>query len=267
MNLTDAHVLITGASRGIGAAMASDFHAAGARVTLVARDEARLTAIAEPLQGTVVPADLVDEDARAAAVDAAVAANGPVDVLINNAGIDASGAFWDLEPDDLQRLVNLNVVAVMDLTRRVLPSMIERNRGHIVVMSSMASVAALPGLCAYASTKAAVSMFASGLRADLKGHDIGVTSIQPGFVEPTDMADAIMDYAPTKAARSRLRRLGILPDVDRDALARDVVKAVQSSSKVVIRPRRGVTSAGLVEIPRRMVSAALRGVAPRTKTD
>ena len=106
-------------------------------------------------------------------------------------------------------------------------------------------------------------MFAAGLSADLRGLPIGVTNVQPGFVEPTDMADAIMEYPPSLAARTRLRRLGILPDVDRDRLAKDVVRAVLSGKKNVTRPRRGVTSAGLVEMPRRMVATLLGGVAPR----
>ncbi len=263
MNLTDAHVLITGASRGIGAAMAKDFHDSGARLTLAARDESRLQAVAEPLGATVVPADLTDTDAREHLIEAAVAANGPVDVLVNNAGVDESGAFWEMDAERINRLVSLNVIAVMDLTRRVLPSMIERSRGNIVVLSSMSAVAAIPGLCAYSATKAATSMFASGLRADLRGLPIEVTNIQPGFVEPTDMADAIMEYRPSFAARRRLRRLGILPDVDRDRLSRDVVRAVKSGKKNVTRPRRGVTSAGLVEMPRRMVAALISGVPPR----
>ncbi len=263
MNLTDAHVLITGASRGIGAAMAKEFHAAGARLTLAARDEGRLRTVADPLSGTVVSVDLTSADARAHLIDATVAANGPVDVLVNNAGVDESGAFWEMDATRIERLVTLNVTAVMDLTRRVLPSMIERGNGHIVVLSSMSAVAPIPGLCAYSSTKAAASMFAAGLRADLRGLPIGVTTVQPGFVEPTDMADAIMEYPPSFAARRRLRRLGILPDVDRDRLARDVVRAVQAGKRIVTRPRRGFTSAGLVEMPRRMVAGLISGVPPR----
>ncbi len=267
MDLTDAHVLITGASRGIGAATAKEFADAGARLTLAARDRARLETVAEPIGAAVVPVDLTDAAARGELITDAVAANGPVDVLVNNAGVDESGAFWEMDQESIDRLVTLNIVAVMDLTRRVLPSMIEREGGHIIFVSSMASVAALPGLTAYSATKAAVSMFATGLRADLKGLPIGLTTIMPGFVEPTDMADAIMEYRPASAARSRLRRLGILPDVDRDRLARTIVRAVRSDRKVVIRPRRGVTSAGLVEVPRRLVSSLLRGVAPRTGSE
>ncbi len=264
MQLTDAHVLITGASRGIGAAMAHEFAARGARVSVVARDAAKLAELAGRIDGRALSADLTDRAARAGLVQRAADDMGrPVDVLVNNAGIDVTGAPWQTPADDLARLVELNVTAVMDLTGQAIPGMIERGRGHIVFMSSMASVGALPGMAAYSATKAAVSHYASGLENDLRGLPIDLTTVQPGFVEPTDMVDTIMAYAPTKAARDRFNRFGLLTDVDRDTLARDVVEAVERRRRLVVRPRRARGLAGLVSLPRTMTRRVLTGVRPR----
>jgi len=267
MILNDAHILLTGASRGIGAAMASEFAAKGARVTLVARDETKLADLAGRIGGRALAVDLIDRAARATVVPRAEEAMGrPVDVLVNNAGIDVTGAAWETPAADLARLVELNLTSVMDLTGQAIPGMIERGRGHVVFLSSMASVGALPGMAAYSATKAAVSHFASGLENDLRGLPIRLTTVQPGFVEPTDMLDSIMAYEPALASRRRFARLGLLPDVDRDTLARGVVEAVERDRRLLVMPRRARSLAGLVNLPRTMTRRVLTGVPPRVNS-
>lgn len=263
MDLNDAHVLVTGASRGIGAAIVRELRLRGAACTLVARDRDKLQALADEVGGNVLPADLVAADQLDGLVARAEATGGPVDVLVNNAGIDAAGLFWEMDAAALRRLVDLNVLAAMELSRQVLPGMVARGRGRIVNISSLASTGAFPGLGAYSATKAALSHFSAGLRADLRGLPVGVTNVQVGFVHPTDMADAIMEYPPARRAKERFQKLGLLPDTDRDALAAAIVVGIAADRRHVLRPRRAVGFARMVEVPRRMTERILGGIDPR----
>ncbi len=262
MELNNAHVLVTGASRGIGAAIARELAAKGASLTLVARDQQKLDALAAEIGGRVLAADLTDPAAIDGLVARAEASGGPVDALVNNAGVDESGLFWELDTAALRRLIDLNVFAAMELSRQVLPGMVTRGKGHIVNLSSMASVGVWPGLAAYSATKAALSHFSAGLRADLKGLPIGVTNVQVGFVTPTDMADNIAKYSPTMAAKKRFGPM--LPDTDRDELAAAVVAGLAAGKRHVLRPRRAFGLARLVEFPRRATERMLAGVPARS---
>ena len=176
MEIMNAHVVVTGASRGIGAAIAREMHKRGATVTVVARSADALAALADEIDGHALAADLTDRGELEGLI-ARAEAHAPVDVLVNNAGIDEAGLFWEMDADGLRRLIDLNVTAAMELTRQALPGMVERGRGQIVNISSMASVAVFPGLTAYSASKAALSHFSAGLRADLKGLPVGVTNV------------------------------------------------------------------------------------------
>jgi short-subunit dehydrogenase len=263
MDLTNAHVVITGASRGIGAALARDFAAAGATPTLVARNADALRALAGEVGGHAFACDLTDRDARAGVIGRAEAAGGPVDVLVNTAGIETGGLMYERSADEIEQLVVLNVLAAMELTRQALPGMVERGRGRIVLISSAAALAAFPGMAGYSATKAAMSHFAAGLRADLKGLPIGVTLVQVGFVTPTEMADRALSYPPTAAARRRFVRMGLLADTDLHKLTAAVVSAVANDRRHVLRPRRLQGFAAMSEGPRRLTELILSGVKAR----
>ncbi len=137
MKLTGAHVLITGASRGIGEGLAREFAAAGSRVTLVARS-ARIESLAGELGGVALRADLTDPDQLSGLVAGAEAQQGPVDVLVNNAGLVRVGALMDMEWADVADTVRPDLLAPIELCRQALPGMIERGRGHVVNISSTA---------------------------------------------------------------------------------------------------------------------------------
>lgn len=259
MELAGTHVLVTGASRGIGAALATAFSAVGARPTMVARSKDALDELARTLGGFAIAADLSQPASLRSIVARATDLGGPVDVLVNNVGIDDVGALHEDDADSLERLVHLNVLAAMELSRQALPGMIARGRGHIVLISSAAALGAFPGMAAYSASKAAMSHFAAGLRADLRGLPL----VQVGFVTPTDMLDRIMEYPPAKAARRRFTRLGLLADTDRDRLASAVVTAVAHDRRRVTRPRRLAGFATMAEIPRRLTELLLSGVPPR----
>src|SRR3954471_13454671 len=186
MDLDGSRVLVTGASRGIGEVSARSFAAAGCRVALVARSADALRDLAGEIGGAAYPTDLGDPTAVAGLIDRVEADGGPIDVLVNNAGIDVGGPFPEADPDDLERLFRVNLVTPVQLSRQVLPGMLVRGRGHIVNVSSLAGAGALPGLAAYSSTKAGLTHFTAGLRADLRGKPIGTTVVELGPVT-TDM--------------------------------------------------------------------------------
>ncbi len=262
MDLAGAHVLVTGASRGIGAGLARAFAEAGARVTGVARDAEAVAALAAETGGTSLAADLLDRDALRGLVARAEEAAGPVDVLVNNAGVDLTGAFTDLGADDLERLVSLDLLAPMELTRQALPGMIERGRGHVVNVASLAGVAVFPGLVAYSACKAGLTHFTAGLRADLRGLPIGTTVVEVGLV-PTDMGESVVGYGPTASSFKRFERLGLLADTPVDRLSAATVDAVRKDRRHVRLPKRATGFAMLTEAPRRLTEMTLSGVRHR----
>jgi len=260
VELAGRHVLVTGASRGIGAALAERFAARGARLTLVARSADALEAVAARTGGAAVVADLADRPALEAVVPAAERRWGPVDVLVNNAGIDAVGALERMTAEELDRVLLLNLRAPMELTRRVLPGMRARRRGHVVNVSSLAGVACVPGIAAYGATKAGLTHFTAALRLDLRGSGVGTTVVEVGIVDGTDLTGSAMSYAPFAAGWNRFLRLGLLTNTDRGRLCDAVVRAVEGDRRHVRLPRRGAPLTMLPEASRRVAELLQRGV-------
>src|SRR4051794_22293598 len=135
MDVKGKRVVVTGASRGIGEALARRFAGHGARVVLVARSAEQLQSLAHDLSGVAVAADLTDAAALRGLIGRIEDSNGPIDVLVNNAGIDMSGAFTSTTAAELDTVVRLNLLAPMELCRQLVPRMLERGRGHIVNVS------------------------------------------------------------------------------------------------------------------------------------
>jgi uncharacterized protein len=202
MELKGKRVLITGASRGIGESLARAFAGAGATVALVARTENALRALAVELGGSAHVADLSDPLQVATLIQRVEHEIGPVDVLVNNAGVDTIGAFTDGPGDDLRRVTEVNYVAPAELCRQAIPRMLRRGGGHIVNVSSLAGCVALPGLVTYSASKAALTHFTAALRADLRGLPIRTTLVELGPI-PTDMQTRAENYAPTAKSFAR----------------------------------------------------------------
>jgi short-subunit dehydrogenase len=262
MDVHGRRVLITGASRGIGEAMARAFAAAGARVALVARTERAIKELAHDLDGEAFPADLTDSDQVGRLIERVESEAGPVDVLVNNAGNENVGYFPAQSPAEIDATYRLNLLAPVHLCRQVVPRMIERGGGHIVNISSSADMITGPGLVTYASTKAGLTQFTAGLRMELKGLPVKLTRVQVGTV-PTDMLDRLFTYAPMDRALRRLYRLQIVADVRKETLAAAVLGAVARERRHVRLPKRNVPLSLMTEAPRRVIELALTGVKAR----
>jgi uncharacterized protein len=264
MNLSGKRVLVTGASRGIGETLAHAFTGAGARVALVARTKDTIMALADELGGTAHPADLSDPTQVAGLVSQVEDEAGPIDVLVNNAGVGLPVAFIESPPEDVREVTQVNFLAPAELCRQAIPRMLERGGGHVVNVSSLASTAVSPGIVSYAATKAALSHFTAGLRADLRGLPIGTTLVELGPI-PTEMLGHTKDYEPTAAAFRRFYRIGLMVDVPREKVADQVVKAVRKGRRHVRIPKRMAAQAMLVEAPRRAAELMLSGVPHQVK--
>jgi short-subunit dehydrogenase len=256
--------LITGASRGIGESFARAFAGAGATVALVARTKDAIQALAAEVEGTAHPADLSDPTQVADLVSQIEDEAGPVDVLVNNAGVGIPAAFTDAPDEDLRQVTQVNYLAPAELCRNIIPRMLGRGGGHIVNISSLAGCTPLPGLVSYSASKAALTHFTAGLRADLRGLPIGTTLVELGPIQ-TEMLAQIDDYEPTAAAFRRFYGMHLAVDVPREKVADEVVAAVQKGRRHVRIPKRMALSSLLGEAPRRITEVLLTGVPHRVK--
>src|SRR3954447_24642936 len=260
MELHGKRVLITGASRGIGDVLARRFTAAGAQAALVASSADAIAKLAADLGGTAHPADLADPAQVATLINHVEDEAGPIDVLVNNAGVaPTSGAVQDWTREELEQIYRVNLLSPAELCRQVIPRMLRRGEGHLVNISSMAGVGVFPGLTAYSSTKAGLTQFPAGLRADLKKLPIGTTVVELGPI-PTEMLSHVGDYRPTEDSFNRFYRLGLLADVSRETVADEVIAAVEKGHRHVRIPKRAVLFPMLTEAPRRITEMLLAGV-------
>ncbi len=177
-------MLLTGASSGLGPHLARRLRAAGAVLILSARSRDALQALARELvNARVVPADLSRRDD----VERLAAESGPVDVLVSNAGVPASGRLDDLSTDEIDRALEVNLRAGIVLSRLLLPAMLERGSGQLVFMASMAGHVAGPKTSIYNATKFGLRGFAQALRMELHGSGVGVSLVSPSYVSEAGM--------------------------------------------------------------------------------
>jgi short-subunit dehydrogenase len=191
VKLDGAVVAITGASRGIGAAVAEAVVARRGRVGLIARSTADLEQVLERLggAGAVVSADVADRASTIDAIAQVEAALGPVDVLVANAGIGAYGPLADMAYEEMERVVQVNVLGTMYTIRAVLPGMMARRRGHIVTIGSIAGRIGSPFEAVYSATKFAGVGLTEAFAVEVAPFGIGVSLVNPGVVA-TDFGDA-----------------------------------------------------------------------------
>ena len=262
MQLGSKRVLITGASRGIGEALADKFADAGATVALVARARTLSKAWPNASAAQRMPPIFPDPAQVVDLIGRVEEEAGPVDVLVNNAGIGVACGFTDAADDVLRMTTEVNYLAPAELCRQVIPRMLRRGGGHIVNVSSLAGIGVYPGLVTYSASKAALSHFTAGLRADYRGLPIGTTLVELGPV-PTDILAEAYDYGPTAKSFERFYRTRASAAVPREKVAADIVEAVRKGKRHVRHPKRTSTSAMLVEAPRRFTELLLTGVPHR----
>ena len=186
MNWSDKVVLITGASSGIGRGLALELARRGAKLGLVARRQGLLDQIvADTQSGDVlaITGDVQDAQSMREAAQQVIARFGKIDVLIANAGIGATNDGAELDASKVTNVINVNVIGASNSVAAVLPEMVARRSGQLVVISSLAAYRGLPKSAAYCASKAAVSAFFESLRVDLKPHGVDVTIIHPGFIK------------------------------------------------------------------------------------
>ena len=224
--------LITGASSGIGEAIARLLAERGHAVTLVARREERLRALATELADThgiraeAIGADLGTEDGRGELSQRIGALGLDVEILVNNAGFGGAGNVHRSAPGRLLQMVRLNCEALVDLQARYTPPMVERGRGAVINIASTAAFQPIPGTATYAATKAFVLALSEGTHSELSGKGVTVTAVCPGPVK-TEFAEA----AGLGDANERLPGF-IWTDVD--DVARDAVEGAERGNRVVV---------------------------------
>lgn len=230
VEIAGATALVTGASSGIGASVVRALVAAGSRVALVARRQDRLEALARELPTGIAgsfPCDVRDPRAIAATVAAVTAALGPVDVLVNNAGVGRYLSFLDSSPEDVAAIFETNLHAALNFTRAVLPGMLARRRGHLVNVASIAARIGSRNHTIYCASKFALAGFSESLAFELDGTGVGLTLVNPGIV-----ATRFFDHASFATFPGSARARAIPPE----RVAAAIVKAIVRESPEVTVP-------------------------------
>jgi NAD(P)-dependent dehydrogenase (short-subunit alcohol dehydrogenase family) len=205
--LTDKHALVTGASRGIGAAVARRLAAMGARVTLVSRSRAPLAALAEELRAEhgrdfhVATADVTDASGVETAFAGARDVLGPIDVLVNNVGAVESAPFLEMTDERWERLMNLNLTSAVRCTRLALPDMLASGWGRVVNVASIAGLTGVPYVAAYATAKHGLVGFTRALATEYAKKGITVNAVCPGYVD-TDLVSSSVASLKERTGRS-----------------------------------------------------------------
>jgi NADP-dependent 3-hydroxy acid dehydrogenase YdfG len=238
----DKVVLITGASSGIGAGIARELSAAGAKVVLGARRTDRLEQLADELRGQggevlTCSLDVTNRADVSAFAEAARKRFGRVDVIVNNAGLMPLSPMASLKVDEWDRMVDVNIKGVLYGIAAVLPEMTSRGSGHIINIASIGALQVVPTAAVYCATKYAVRAISDGLRQER--NDIRVTCIHPGVVE-SELANTITDPVAAEGMKA-YRAIALQPS----AIARAVRFAIEQPedvdvNEIVVRPTRAV---------------------------
>ncbi|KXF52525.1 short-chain dehydrogenase [Rhodococcus sp. SC4] len=223
--------LVTGASGGLGRVVARALAQEGVAVAVSGRREDRLAEVVGELRALgvraeAVPADLNRLDQLDSLIDRAETAVGPLDLLVNNAGVENVSAFTRLDPGELTGMVDVNLTAPLLLTRRVVPGMLGRGRGHVVFISSLAAKIG-PAYCApYAATKAGLIGLTQSLRAEYAGSPVGFSVVCPGFIAGDGMYQRMTERG--------IRAGRITGETSTDKVAAAVIRAIRRDRPEIV---------------------------------
>jgi short-subunit dehydrogenase len=251
--LRGRNALVTGAGGGLGAYIARALAGEGVNLAVTDLPGSSVDGLSAELRTRGVqvehaPADLTDRDERRRLASWATDALGPIDILVNNAGVEFGGPFLDTSPEQLELTVAVNLLAVMDLTRLLLPGMLDRRRGHVVSMASLAGKIPPPQLASYGATKHGVVGFTGALRAELADEPVGFSAICPGFVGRVGMFGRLEPYIEGGSVP-----MGTIPP---ERVGDAVVRAIREDVGEIVLNRRPVK-------PLILLNAIAPGVASR----
>lgn len=224
-------VVVTGASSGIGAETAKLFSAAGHPLLLVARRAARMKALDLP-DTTVARIDVCDGKALAAAVRRAEKLHGPVDCLVNNAGVMLNSAAWKGDPRDWRKMFEVNVLGLLNGIQAVLRDMVERGGGSVINIGSIAGVKTFTNHAAYCGTKFAVHAITETIREEVSGRNVRLMTVAPGMVQ-TDLIHGTKDQAARDGWLAYAKQIGgaLKPEI----IAQTILWAYQMPQEVCVR--------------------------------
>jgi short-subunit dehydrogenase len=184
MQISDSTILLTGATGGLGQAIARSLHARGGKLILTGRRLEVLEPLATELDGSRA---LAIDLSLPAEVDRLLAESGDIDILVANAALPAAGTLDSFTMEEIDRALNVNLRAPIALAHALVPTMTARGQGHLLFMSSLAGKSATPGTGIYNATKFGLRGFAGALRAELRPHGVGVSAVFPGFIREAGM--------------------------------------------------------------------------------
>ncbi len=232
MRIDGKVALVTGGSEGIGAACAAEFARAGARLSLIARSETNLRAVAPP-GALVTPGDVTDERTRHRVVERTLERFGAVDILINNAGAGLYAPSWKAPLEEARALMELNFFAALGMIQAVVPHMRERRAGTIVSVGSIAGKVPLPWLTLYSASKFALGALTDGLRMELRRDGIRTLVVCPGYVNTAFQQHARGGAAPDAIVRTKRF------SVSAAECATAIRRGVERDARTVVTPRAG----------------------------
>jgi len=257
--LAGTHVVLTGASRGIGLELARVLAARGARLSIVARNRELLRKVADEIGAHPLPTDLSDLTQVDALLPAAREANGPVDVVINNAAINIPGALIHLTGEQVRTVLTTNLIAPLELCRQALQEMTARDHGMVVNVGSLAGELAMRNVIPYSASKAGLAIATRAMHRELRGTRVKAQMVVLGVVDTDMIADTNADPVGAQIAK----RFAALPSAAPDIVAERIVEGIEADRKGQVIPSLGAPFHHIRLIPTRIADAILVG-SPRS---
>ena len=219
INLTGQVAVVTGASRGIGRAIAEKLHSAGADVVLVARNQELLKEVSHALGGAMVmPMDISSADEVQSGFKKIIQEKGKINILVNNAGITRDNLLLRLKEEDIQKVLDVNLKSMFFTSKNVLRPMMKQRKGRIINITSVIGLMGNSGQSNYAASKAGIIGFTKSLAREVGSRNITVNAIAPGFIETDMTAELPEDVQQEMAASIALGRFGSTEDVANSVL-------------------------------------------------
>ena len=256
----NSHAIVTGGSSGIGAAVAAELAARSARVSLIARGEDALDATARRIGAEWEAADVSRSATLSAAVGALEARQGACDLLACCAGTVTAARFCDMTAAQIEQQMTVNYLGTVNAVRAVLPGMIRRSRGRVVLVSSTAALLGIAGYTGYAPTKAAVRQYAMSLRYELDGTGVAVSVVYPPDTDTPGFAAEVATRPPETAAVA-----GTIAAVPASRVAHAVVDGVERGRHHITLDPLTRFLVGWADAPENLARPVLRRVVARAR--